>query len=88
MLADVFGSFKNKCLDIYELDPAHFILAPRLAYQASMKETEVKLTLLTKADVLLVVENCIKGEKCRVANRYPKANTKCMKDYDPSTESP
>ena len=24
LLADVFGNFRNMCLEIYELDPAHF----------------------------------------------------------------
>ena len=28
MLADVFENFENKCIEIYELDPAHFCLHP------------------------------------------------------------
>ena len=31
MLADVFENFRNKCIDLYELDPAHFSSAPGLA---------------------------------------------------------
>ena len=30
-LSDVFENFKNKCIEIYELDPAHFPSAPGLA---------------------------------------------------------
>ena len=30
LLADVFENFKNKCIEIYELDPAHFLSAPGL----------------------------------------------------------
>ena len=26
LLADVFENFRNKCIEIYELDPAHFCL--------------------------------------------------------------
>ena len=26
LLADVFENFRNKCIKIYELDPAHFYL--------------------------------------------------------------
>ena len=26
LLADVFENFRNKCIEIYELDPAHFYL--------------------------------------------------------------
>ena len=31
LLADVIENFRNKCIDIYEIDPAHFLSAPRLA---------------------------------------------------------
>ena len=31
LLADLFENFRNKCIEIYELDPAHFLSAPRLA---------------------------------------------------------
>ena len=30
-LPDVFENFRNKCIEIYELDPAHFLSAPGLA---------------------------------------------------------
>ena len=31
LFADVFQNFRNKCIEIYELDPAHFLSAPGLA---------------------------------------------------------
>ena len=31
LLADVFGNFRNKCLAVYKLDPAHFLSLPGLA---------------------------------------------------------
>ena len=31
LLADLFENFRNKCIEIYELDPAHFLSAPGLA---------------------------------------------------------
>ena len=31
LLADVFEIFRDKCTEIYELDPAHFLSAPGLA---------------------------------------------------------
>ena len=30
LLADVLENFRDKCLEIYELDPAHFLSAPGL----------------------------------------------------------
>ena len=37
-LADVFENFRNTCLKVYELDPAHFLSLPGLAWQAFSKE--------------------------------------------------
>ena len=37
-LADVFENFRIKCIEIYELDPAHFLSAPGLAWQACFKK--------------------------------------------------
>ena len=34
LLADVFENFRDKGIEIYGLDPAHFLSAPRLAWQA------------------------------------------------------
>ena len=37
LLADVFETFRDKCLSHYKLDPAHFYTAPGLAWQALLK---------------------------------------------------
>ena len=69
MLADVSENFRNKCIDIYELDPAHFLSAPGLPWQACFKKTEVKLELLTDIDMLLMVEKRIRDEICHAIYR-------------------
>ena len=56
LIADVFENFRDKCMEIYKLDPAHFLSAPGLAWQTSFKKTEVKLELLTDNDMLLMFE--------------------------------
>ena len=53
LLEDVFENFRDKCIKIYELDTAHFLPAPRLAWQACLKKTKVNLVLLTDIDMLL-----------------------------------
>ena len=82
LLADVLENFRDKCIEIYELDPAHFLTAPRLAWQTCLNETEVKLELLRDIDMLLMVKNGIRGELCLATHRYAKANNKYMNNYD------
>ena len=87
LLAAVFESFRDKCIEIYGLDPAHFLSAPGLAWQACLKKTEVKLELLTDNDMLLMFEEGTRGEMCQATYRYAKANNKYMKNYDKNKES-
>ena len=87
LLPDAFENFRDKCIDIYELDPAHFMSAPGLAWQACLKKTEVKLELLTDNDMLMIVEKGIRGGICHAMYRYAKANNKYMKKYDKNIES-
>ena len=86
LLADVFENFRNKCIEIYELDPAHFLSAPGLAWQACLKKTEAELELLTDIDMLLMFEKGIRGGICHAIHRYAKANNKYMKNYDKNIE--
>ena len=78
LLADIFENFRNKCIEIYKLDPAHFLSAPGLAWQAYLKKTGVELELLTDIDMLLMVEKGI----CHAIHRYAKENNKYMENYD------
>ena len=82
LLADVFENFRKKCLEVYELDPIQFLSLPRLAWQACLKKTNVKLELLTNYDMLLMIEEGIRGGICRSIHRYAKANNKYMENYD------
>ena len=38
LLADVFNNFRNMCIKICELDPAKYLSAPGLAWQAAFKK--------------------------------------------------
>ena len=87
LLADVFANFRNKCIEIYKLDPAHFLSATGLVWQACLKKTGIKLELLTNVDMLLMEERGIRVEICHGVHRYAKANNKYMNNYDKSKES-
>ena len=79
LLADVCENFRDMCLKIYELDPAKFLSAPGLAWQAALKKTGVELTDI---DMSLMVEKGIRGGMFHAIRHYAKANNKYMKDYD------
>ena len=87
LLADVFENFRNKCIEIYKLDPAHFSSAPGLAWEACLKRTGVKLELLTDTDMLLMVEKRIRGGMCQAIHSYANANNKYINNYDEDIES-
>ena len=87
LLADVFNNFRDICITEYELDPADFLSLPQLAWQACLKKTNIELELLTDYDMLLMVEEGIRGGICHSIHRYAKANNKYMKDYNNNEES-
>ena len=88
LLADVFENFRNKCIEIYGLDPDHFLLEPALACYACLKKAKVKLELLTDIDILLMVGKGIRGGICHTIHRFEKANNKYMKNYDKKKNHP
>ena len=45
LLADIFENFRNRCIEVFGLDPSHFLSAKK----------EVELELLTSIDMLLMV---------------------------------
>ena len=83
----LFENFRSMCCNIYELDPAYFLLAPGLACQACLKKIGIKLELLTDNDILLMIEKGIRGSLTFAIYRYAIANNKYMKNYDKNKKS-
>ena len=83
----MFENFTDKCIKSYELDPAYFVSAPGLEWQACLKKNEVSLELLTDIDMLLMVEGGIRDGMRQAVYRYAKTNNKYMKNYDKNIKS-
>ena len=94
LLADVFENFRKACIKTYELKHMNYeqsctlYIITRIS-MASMfeKKTGVELELLTDYDMLLIIEEGIRGGICHAIHRYAKANNKYMKNYHKSKES-
>ena len=52
LLADVVNTSWNMCIEIYGLDPAYFLSATALPWQASLKKNKLKFDLLIDIDML------------------------------------
>ena len=80
-----FSKTLEKC--VCHLDLAKFYSAPRLAWEAAIKKTEVKLDLITDIDMLLMIGKDIRGGICHAIHLHAKANKNYMNDYDKNKES-
>ena len=80
LLADVFENFRKMCLKYYGLDPAHYISAPGLAWDACLKMTKIELELITDIDQYLFVEKGLRGGMSVITHRKGEANNKYMQN--------
>ena len=84
LLAGVFENFRKTCSDYYQLDPANYMSAPSLAWDAMLLLTDIKLELITDTKMLDMAERQKRGGLCFVGSeRYVKANNPYVADYKP-----
>ena len=87
LLADIFENFREICLDIYGLDPAHYVSSPGLSWDAMQKMIGVSLDLISDVDMQNFIEKGMRGGISTITHRYALANNKYMKNSDPQKES-
>ena len=87
LLADVFEDFRRQCLKTYDLDPANFLTLPSLALQACLKVSNVQLDLITNSEMLLMIEEAVRGGITQVITKRSVANNKYTENYYENKES-
>jgi len=87
LLADIFENFRDKCIESYDLDPAHYYTLPGFTWDAMLKHTRVNFELLTDIDKVMFIERGIRGGLSQCSGRYARTNNKYMQSYDPSKPS-
>lgn len=88
LLADIFENFRDKCVEIYGLDPTHYIKLPAYSWDCLLKHKNARIELLKDIDQITFVERGLRGGICQCSLRHSKANNKYMPQYnkdDPST---
>ncbi|GBL85266.1 hypothetical protein AVEN_145574-1, partial [Araneus ventricosus] len=84
LLSDVFENFRKLTQNFYQLDAAHMLTSPGLAWQAALKMTDVKLDLFTDIDMHLFIEKGIRGGVSMISHRHSEANHPQCPNYDAS----
>lgn len=84
LLTDIFQNFRKTCKHYYKLDPAFYITAPSLSFDAMLLKTGVQLELISDLAIIRMIQSGIRGGLCMCSHRYAKANHKYMPEYDAS----
>ena len=84
-LADVWESYSHICKSNYNLDPAHYVSAPNLSWDAMLKCTDVNIELASDPALFPFYDDGLRGGICTISKRYARANNPYMKElFDPS----
>jgi hypothetical protein len=87
LLADVFENFRRTCLENYKLDPAHYVSAPGLSWDAFLKKSGENIELVSDMDMFQFFEKGMRGGTSYIAHRHSTANDKYMETYNEEDES-
>ena len=75
LLADVFEKFVKVSTKEYKINPLYCVSLPGYTYQCALKYTDIKLQTLQDKDLILLIENNIRGGISSVmGDRYIKSD--------------
>lgn len=86
LLTDIFENFRKTSKRSYNLDPAFYLTAPSLSFDAMLLKTGVRLELINDVEIFRMIQKGIRGGVCLCSKRHAKANNEYMDSYDPSSE--
>ena len=82
LLADVFEKFVKISTEEYGINPVYCVSLPGFTYQRALKYTDSKLQTLQDKDLILLIENNIRGGISSVmGDRYVKSDEKKANIY-------
>ena len=82
LLADVFEKFVSVSTEEYKNNPLYCVSLPGYTYQCALKYTNIKLQTLQDKDLILLIENNIRGGISSVmGDRYVKSDENKRKLY-------
>ena len=84
LLAAIFERFRTMCLNTYKLDPALYLSAAQLSFDAALKKTKANLELITDPAMFSMIDSGIRGGISMISNRYAHANNPQIAGYDPT----
>ena len=61
LLADVFENFRSTSFEFYTLDPAYYLSAPQLAWDALLKYSQLHIQLQTDPEIYRMIQPAIRG---------------------------
>ena len=77
LLADVFEKFVEVSTEEYKVNPLYCVSLPGYTYQCALKYTDIRLQTLQDKDLILLIENNIRGGISSVmGDRYVKSDEK------------
>ena len=77
LIADVIEKFVEVSFEEYSINPLYCVSLPGYTYQCALKYTDIKLQTLQDKDLILLIENNIRGCISSVmGDRYVKADEK------------
>ena len=81
-MACVFETFRKDFIKSLELDPAHYISAPKYSWDVMLKFTNVNSKLISDIAKGKFIETTRRGGVSMILKGYTEANNKFIKSYD------